>query len=45
MFWESCCSLDVFDEVILYGLVGLVYNLKKEGDFGNLIIFYCEDMV
>ncbi|EPU21537.1 hypothetical protein SAG0137_03390 [Streptococcus agalactiae LMG 14838] len=45
MFWESRRSLDVLDEAISHGLSGLVYNLKKEGDFGNSTIFYCEDMV
>lgn len=45
MFWESRRSLDVLDEAISHGLAGLVYNLKKEGDFGNSTIFYCEDMV
>ena len=38
MFWESRRSLDVLDEAISHGLAGLVYNLKKEGDFGNSTI-------
>lgn len=43
--WEERSSLDVLDESIVNGLSGLVYNLKKDGDFGNSTIFHNNDFV
>lgn len=43
--WVERSSLDVLEESIVKGLSGLVYNLKKTGDFGNSTVFKNNDMV
>lgn len=43
--WVERSSLVVLEEVINQGLSGIVYNLKKTGDFGNSTIFKSSDMI
>ncbi|TWT09779.1 SseB family protein [Streptococcus sp. sy004] len=43
--WIERSSLDVLEESIVKGLSGLVYNLKKTGDFSNSTVFKNNDMV
>lgn len=43
--WIERPSLEVLEEVIVKGLTGMVYNLKKSGDFGNSTIFHSSDFI
>lgn len=43
--WVERSALDVLREVIEKGLTGLVFNLKKTGDFGNSTIFKSSELL
>ncbi len=43
--WIERSTLDVLREVIEKGLTGLVFNLKKTGDFGNSTIFKSSELI
>lgn len=43
--WEERSTLDVLKEVIMNGLTGLVFNVKKSGDFSNSTIFKSRELV
>ena len=43
--WVERSTLDVLREVIEKGLTGLVFNLKKTGDFGNSTIFKSSELI
>lgn len=43
--WVERSALEVLEEVIVKGLTGLVFNLKKTGDFGNSTIFKSSEFV
>ena len=43
--WVLRSSLEVLEEVIVAGLSGMVYNLKKTGDTGNSTVFKSADMI
>lgn len=43
--WIERPSLEVLEEVIHYQLDGLIYNVKKEGDFANTTVFKTNEMV
>ena len=43
--WIERSTLDVLREVIEKGLTGLVFNLKKTGDFGNSTIFKSSELL
>lgn len=43
--WVERSTLDVLREVIEKGLTGLVFNLKKTGDFGNSTIFKSSELL
>ena len=44
-YWLERSALAVLEEVITAGAAGLVFNLKKKGDFGNSTIFKSSDMI
>ncbi|HER6172676.1 TPA: SseB family protein [Streptococcus pyogenes] len=44
-YWLERSALAVLEEVITSGAAGLVFNLKKKGDFGNSTIFKSSDMI
>lgn len=43
--WVERSTLDVLREVVEKGLTGLVFNLKKTGDFGNSTIFKSSELI
>ena len=43
--WVERPTLDVLKEVIEKGLTGIVFNLKKSGDFGNSTIFKSSELI
>ncbi|MEI4781659.1 SseB family protein [Streptococcus pasteurianus] len=43
--WVERSTLDVLREVVEKGLTGLVFNLKKIGDFGNSTIFKSSELI
>ena len=43
--WVERSTLDVLREVVEKGLTGLVFNLKKSGDFGNSTIFKSSELI
>lgn len=43
--WVLRSSLDLLEEVIVAGLSGMVYNLKKTGDMGNSTLFKSADLI
>lgn len=43
--WREQSALTVLEDVIKNGLSGLVFNLKKVGDFTNSTIFKSSDMI
>ena len=43
--WVERLTLDVLKEVIEKGLTGIVFNLKKTGDFGNSTIFKSSELI
>lgn len=43
--WVLRSSLDILEEVIVGGLSGMVYNLKKTGDMGNSTLFKSADLI
>ncbi len=43
--WVERSTLDVLREVVEKGLTGLVFNLKKTGDFGNSSIFKSSELI
>ncbi|MGT2888304.1 SseB family protein [Streptococcus didelphis] len=45
LYWLERSAISVLEEVIKSGLSGLVFNLKKDGDFGNSTIFKSSDMI
>ncbi|MGT2935840.1 SseB family protein [Streptococcus castoreus] len=44
-YWLERSALVILEEVIKTGAVGLAFNLKKKGDFGNSTIFKSKDMI
>lgn len=44
-YWLERSAIAVLEEVIKAGVSGLVFNLKKKGDFGNSTIFKSSDMI
>ncbi|EGJ28085.1 SseB family protein [Streptococcus porcinus] len=44
-YWLERSAIAVLEEVIKSGVAGLVFNLKKKGDFGNSTIFKSSDMI
>ena len=43
--WVERSALAVLEEVILHQLTGIVFNVKKTGDFGNSTIFKSSEMI
>ncbi|MGV3011084.1 SseB family protein [Streptococcus thoraltensis] len=43
--WIERSALDVLEEVILHQLTGLIFNVKKTGDFSNSTIFQSSEMI
>ncbi|MFV8064086.1 SseB family protein [Streptococcus pluranimalium] len=43
--WIERSALDVLEEVILHQLSGLIFNVKREGDFSNSTIFKSSEMI
>ncbi|WP_373757266.1 SseB family protein [Streptococcus ferus] len=43
--WVERPSLEVLEEVINYQLDGMVYNVKRSGDFGNTTVFKTSELV
>lgn len=44
-YWLERSAIAVLEEVIKSGVSGLVFNLKKKGDFGNSTIFKSSDLI
>lgn len=44
-YWLERSAIAVLEEVIKEGASGLVFNLKKKGDFGNSTVFKSSDMI
>lgn len=44
-YWLERSAIAVLEEVIKKGASGLVFNLKKKGDFGNSTVFKSSDMI
>lgn len=43
--WVERSALAVLEEVILHQLTGLIFNVKKTGDFSNSTIFQSSEMI
>ena len=43
--WVERLAIDILREIIKKGLYGIVFNLKKSGDFGNSTIFKSSEFI
>lgn len=43
--WIERSALDVLEEAILHQLTGLIFNVKRSGDFSNSTIFQSSEMI
>lgn len=43
--WVERPCLEVLEEVIIKGISGIIFNIKKEGDFGNSTIFKSSEFI
>lgn len=43
--WTERTCLEVLEEVIVKGISGIIFNIKKDGDFGNSTIFKSSEFI